>query len=73
MDEERSAQPADITGDRNQIFRGHSEHLRDAYIHSWSVFERVNLDHFVDRQWLTAEVDAFLCDHDPGYFIMEAH
>jgi hypothetical protein len=55
-----------------QVFVGDYERLRDAYIHPWPVFERVNLDRFVGREWLLAEVDAFLCDHDRGYFILEA-
>jgi hypothetical protein len=61
-----------ITGDHNQVFVGDYERLRDVYIEPWSVFERVNLDHFVGREWLLAEVDAFLRDHDRGYFILEA-
>ncbi len=48
------------------------ERLRDAYIEPWSVFERVRLDYFVGREWLLREVDAFLRDHDRGYFILEA-
>ncbi|MBM4431115.1 MAG: DUF4062 domain-containing protein, partial [Chloroflexi bacterium] len=51
---------------------GDYESLRDAYIEPWSVFERVDLNHFVGREWLLAEVDAFLRDHDRGYFILEA-
>lgn len=60
------------TGDHNQFFIGDYERLRDAYIEPWPVFERVNLSHFVGREWLLAEVDAFLRDHDRGYFILEA-
>jgi hypothetical protein len=55
-----------------QVFVGDYERLRDAYINPWPVFERVSLDHFVGREWLLAEVDAFLRDHDRGYFILEA-
>ena len=61
-----------IRGVVQQVFGGDYERLRDAYIHPWPVFERVNLDHFVGREWLLAEVDAFLRDHDRGYFILEA-
>lgn len=73
-----------ITGDGNvlgdgnvvvltkQYFTGEYERLRDAYIEPWPVFERVNLQHFVGREWLLAEVDVFLRDHDRGYFILEA-
>ena len=60
------------TGDHNQFFIGDYERLRDAYIEPWSVFERVNLDRFVGREWLLDEVDDFLRDHDRGYFILEA-
>jgi hypothetical protein len=55
-----------------QVFVGDYERLRDAYIHPCSVFKRVNLDHFVGREWLLRELDAFLRDHDRGYFILEA-
>ncbi len=61
-----------ITGDHNQIFVGDYEYLRDAYISPWSIFERVQLDHFTGREWLTAEVDTFLHREDRGYFILEA-
>lgn len=60
------------TGDHNQFLIGDYEPLRDAYIGPWSVFERVNLKHFAGREWLLAEVDAFLRDNDRGYFILEA-
>ncbi len=55
-----------------QVFIGDYERLRDAYMHPWPIFERVDLKHFVGREWLLAEVDAFLRDHDRGYFILEA-
>jgi len=61
-----------VTGDHNQIFAGGYECLRDAFINPRSVFERVNLDQFVGREWLLAQVDAFLHDQDRGYFILEA-
>ncbi len=60
------------TGDHNRFFIGDYERLRDAYIEPWTVFERVNLARFVGREWLLAEVDAFLRDHDRGYFVLEA-
>jgi len=60
------------TGDHNQFFIGDYERLRDAYIEPWPVFERVDLTHFVGRDWLLAEVDAFLRNHRRGYFILEA-
>jgi hypothetical protein len=61
-----------VTDDHSQVFTGDYERLRDAYIEPWSVFERVNLDHFVGREWLLREVDAFLRDRDRGYFVLEA-
>jgi len=60
------------TGDHNQFFIGDYERLRDAYIEPWSVFERVRLEHFTGRDWLTTAVDAFLRDNDRGYFVVEA-
>ena len=60
------------TGDHNQFFVGDYERFRDAYIEPWSVFGRVDLHHFVGRQWLLAEIDAFLHNNDCGYFILEA-
>jgi hypothetical protein len=51
---------------------GDYELLRDAYIEPWSVFQRVDVEHFVGREWLVAEVDAFLAAEDRGYFILEA-
>lgn len=46
--------------------------VRDAYINPQSVIDRVNLQHYTGRKWLLAEVDAFLAEHDRGYFILEA-
>ncbi len=60
------------TGDHARIFVGDYERLSDAYIEPWPVFERVQLDHFAGREWLVAEVDAFLREHDRGYFVLEA-
>ena len=61
-----------VTGDHIQVFVGDYERLRDAYILPWPVFERVQLDRFVGRDWLLAEVDAFLRDNDRGLFVLEA-
>jgi hypothetical protein len=67
-----------IIGDGNivvlikQYFAGEYVRLRDAYIDPSQIFDRVDLDHFVGREWLLAEVDGFLRDHDRGYFILEA-
>src|SRR5215217_5514509 len=61
-----------VQGDRNRVFAGDYERLRDAYVSPWSVFERVQLDRFVGREWLTDRVDAFLRENDRGYFLLEA-
>ena len=61
-----------VTGDHNQVFAGGYERLADAYIKPHEVFDRVHLEHFTGREWLLAAVDAFLQDHDCGYFILEA-
>jgi hypothetical protein len=51
---------------------GFSDALAAAYLPPWPVFERLDLDRFTGRLWLTAEVDRFLEAHDRGYFILEA-
>lgn len=51
---------------------GFTDALADAYLPPWPVFERLDLDRFTGRLWLTAEVDRFLEAHDRGYFILEA-
>ena len=61
-----------VQGDHNRVFVGGYERLRDAYISPRDVFQRVKLDRFAGRDWLSAKVDDFLRDHDRGYFILEA-
>ena len=61
-----------VQGNHNRVFAGGYERLRDAYISPRDVFQRVKLDRFAGRDWLTAKVDDFLRDHDRGYFILEA-
>jgi hypothetical protein len=61
-----------VTGDHNTVFVGEYECLADAYIEPWLVFKRVDVSNFTGRDWLVAEVDAFLGGHDCGYFILEA-
>lgn len=61
-----------ITGDQNQVFVGDYEQLQDAYIEPWSVFQRADIANFVGREWLTAEIDAFIATEDRGYFVLEA-
>ncbi len=62
-----------VTGDHNRVFIGPYERLSHSYIDPTQVFERVQLDHFTGREWLTAEVDDFLAENDRGYFILEAN
>jgi hypothetical protein len=59
------------TGDYNKIFIGRYEALRDAYIYPGEVFNRVDLDHFVGREWLLDIVDSFIFNNRRGYFILE--
>ena len=61
-----------VTGDRNVFYVGGHHRLADAYIPATEVFERVDVDGFVGRDWLEAELDGFLTDQDRGYFIVEA-
>jgi hypothetical protein len=46
-------------------------------VHPWrvtadSVYNRLELDHFVGRGWLTARLDEFLRSYASGFFIVEA-
>jgi hypothetical protein len=59
------ADPAEAFGDDYERFRAD-------YIIPWEIFERVELEHFIGRAWLLAEVDTFLRQHDRGYFVLEA-
>ena len=61
-----------VTGNANQFFFGEYQRLADAYIHPWSVFDRVNLKRFTGRGWLESRVDDFLTQNDRGLFILEA-
>ncbi|MBK9207885.1 MAG: ATP-binding protein [Anaerolineales bacterium] len=60
-----------ILGDGNQIsvsniyntyYTGSFDKLNDFYVPPDGVFQRVRVDEFVGRDWLTAKVDAFLND-----------
>lgn len=61
-----------VTGNRNKIFFGPYKPLRDAYIWPQSIFEQVDPERFVGREWLLKEVDDFLNKNTRGYFILEA-
>jgi hypothetical protein len=62
-----------ITGDRNKVFLGTYEPLRDAYIDARPVFRRVRVKGFFEgRVWLTKEIDRFIAAEGSGYVIIEA-
>ena len=42
------------------------------YLPPWDTFARHDPDRFVGRDWLTAQVDAFLTRERCGYFVLEA-
>jgi hypothetical protein len=46
--------------------------LSNEIINTSEVFDRVNIDAFVGREWISDEIDAFLNDNDCGYFVIEA-
>jgi hypothetical protein len=56
----------------NILSNGRYEAFRNAYISPNEVFGRVDLEHFIGREWLLAKVDSFLLRNDRGYFIFEA-
>jgi hypothetical protein len=51
---------------------GKAGFVADSYIDPRPVFERLRLDRFTGRLWLTAKVDAFLAENDRGCFLLEA-
>jgi hypothetical protein len=58
------------TGD-SQIFIGDYVRLNDACIQPLQIFNRVELDNFIGRDWIVKEIDTFLNKNDRGYFILE--
>ena len=61
-----------VTGDRNTFFLGGYQRLSEAYIDPGDVLERVDVERFVGRAALIAELDAFLAGNPCGYFVIEA-
>ena len=61
-----------VTGDRNTFFVGGYQRLSEAYIDPREVLERVDVQRFVGRDRLIAELDAFLAEQPSGYFVVEA-
>lgn len=55
---------ATVTNIFNTYFDGDFATLEELYLAPDEVFERVRLEDFTGRQWLKADLDAFL--HDPG-------
>jgi len=61
-----------IIGDKNKIFIGKYESLKNYYLSPKLIFERVKLKRFVGREWLEDKIDKFLEDNEKGLFILEA-
>ena len=66
-----------VTGDRNVVtqlfqtyFVGDYVPLSDLYLSPDAVFQRVRLDDFVGREWLEADLDRFLSEHDCGVWLL---
>ncbi len=61
-----------VTKIYNQYYSGSFATLDDYYIRPDAVFQRVRVDEFVGRDWLTAKVDAFLNDshNKSGIFLL---
>ena len=58
-----------ITGD---VFVGRFARLRDVWLDPGPVFEEVQVERFVGREWLLGLVDRFLDSHDRGYVVVHA-
>ncbi|MGD0952015.1 MAG: hypothetical protein ABR985_06415 [Methanotrichaceae archaeon] len=51
---------------------GGDERILDAIIPTNAIFDRIQINQFAGREWLSDEVETFLRDHDRGYLIIEA-
>jgi hypothetical protein len=60
------------TGDHARFFIGAYEPIAASYIEPWQIYDHVDLDRFVGRDWLVATFDDFLAGHENGYFLVEA-
>ena len=58
-----------INGD---IFVGRFARLRDKWLDPVPVFEEVQVERFVGREWLLEPLHRFLAGNDRGYFIVQA-
>lgn len=61
-----------VSNTYNTYFTGSFETLDDLYVRPDAVFQRVHVQDFVGREWLTAKVDAFLNDEKrkSGVFLL---
>ena len=57
-----------ITGN---VFVGRFARLRDVWLDPTPVFDEVQVEHFVGREWLLGLVDRFLDVHNRGYVVIE--
>jgi hypothetical protein len=48
------------------------EEIKKYIIDFGNILNKVDINNFAGRNWLLDKVDKFLCDHDCGYFILEA-
>jgi hypothetical protein len=58
-----------ITG---AVFAGGYNRLRDVWLDPGPVFEEVQVERFVGREWLLGPVRRFLDRHDRGYVVIHA-
>jgi hypothetical protein len=59
------------TGEHARILVGDYLSFADAYISPAPVFRRVDVERFVGREWLVADIDRFLAEESRGYLIVE--
>jgi hypothetical protein len=59
------------TGDHARFFLGSYEPIAASYIEPWPVYDNLDLDRFVGRDWLVTGFDHFLATHESGYFVLE--
>ncbi len=61
-----------VTGDNNTFFVGRYVRLQDAYLNPALLYQELDLDRFVGREWLVAALDDAIARHDRGYIVLEA-
>ena len=60
------------TGDHARIFVGSHEPVAASYIPPWQIYDNLDHDRFVGRDWLVADFDEFVHTNQHGYFLLEA-